>query len=75
MLIVLSSLLAVIYVWRVVERMYFRPGADTVREEAPLSLLLPAWILIGANIYFGIDAEMPVTVARNAAEVLLGVGR
>jgi len=76
LLIVLSSLLAVVYVWRVVERMYFRPAAaEAVRQEAPLSLLLPAWILIGANIYFGIDAEMSVTVARRAAETLMGVGQ
>ena len=43
-LILLSSLLAIIYVWRVIEVAYLReppPGSDKV--EAPLSLLLPTF--------------------------------
>ena len=73
-LIVMSSLLAVIYVWRVVEVAYFRPvpeGAAAV-EEAPLSMLLPTWIMAGASIYFGIDATGTLEVARGAAEFLVG---
>lgn len=75
-LVVLSSLLAVVYVWRVVEQMYFQPAGDAapVRNEAPLSLLIPTWALIGANIWFGINATLPVTVAQGAAEALLGIG-
>lgn len=75
-LIVLSSLLAIVYVWRVVEQMYFQPAGDAVpeRNEAPLGLLIPTWLLIGANIWFGIHATLPVTAARRAAESLLGVG-
>lgn len=73
-LIVASSLLAVIYVWRVVETAYFRdppPDAGEV-AEAPLSLLAPAWVLAIANIYFGIDTRLPVGLARRAAESLMG---
>jgi multicomponent Na+:H+ antiporter subunit D len=73
-LIVLSSLLAVIYVWRVVEVAYFRPipeGAVEI-EEAPLSMLVPTWVMAGASIYFGIDATGTLEVARGAAEFLIG---
>ena len=74
-LIVISSLLAVIYVWRVVEAAYFRappPGAPS--GEAPLALLLPTWALIALNVYFGIETSLPVGVAGHAARALMGAG-
>lgn len=76
-LIVLSSLLAVIYVWRVIEAAYFQSppadhdGKDEVRE-APLSMLLPMWALIAACVYFGVETSASVDVAARAAEFLLG---
>lgn len=74
-LILITSLLAVIYIGRVVEAAYFRTvpkGLETVRE-APLSLLVPTWILTAANLYFGIDASLTTGVAFRAAELLLGM--
>ena len=47
--ILLSSLLAVVYVWRFVEVAYFRApaaGQGESAHEAPLALLMPAWLLI-----------------------------
>ena len=75
-LIVVSSLLAVIYVWRVVEVIYFQPPGDAAAEakEVPMSLLAPMWILIGAAFYFGIDATTTMDVAIAAAKALLGAG-
>ena len=75
-LIVISSLLAVIYVWRVVEVIYFRPTGAVAQDvnEAPLSMLIPMWVLIGASIYFGIDATTTLDVAIAAARALLGGG-
>ena len=73
-LIVLSSLLAVIYIWRVVEAAYLEPApADSTAREAPLSMLIPTWALIGGNIYFGIDAGLTTRIADAAARILLGV--
>lgn len=75
--IVASSLLAVVYVWRVVEAAYFKAPPDGVgaeRREAPLSLLVPTWILAAANVYFGLDTSLPVGVAGHAARALLGAG-
>jgi len=40
--------------------------------EAPWSLLLPTWVLIGSTVYFGIFTSLNVGVARRAAEMLLG---
>ena len=73
-LILVSSLIAVAYVWRVVEAAYFRDPSPYAREakEAPAIMLLSTWTLIGANLYFGIDASFTLKVARRAAETLLG---
>ncbi|HSG07580.1 MAG TPA: monovalent cation/H+ antiporter subunit D family protein [Longimicrobiales bacterium] len=73
-LVLMGSLLAVVYVWKVVEVAYFRtpPEGRTV-GEAPLSLLIPTWVLVLANLYFGIDAKLTAGVAIEAARMLLGV--
>jgi multicomponent Na+:H+ antiporter subunit D len=75
--IVLSSLLAVVYVWRFVEAAYFRePGAAVVRlREAPLEMLVPTWLLVAACIYFGLDTSLTVGGASQAATELLGSAR
>jgi multicomponent Na+:H+ antiporter subunit D len=78
LLILLSSLLAVLYIWKVVERMYFHSAGETgepvERVEAPLGLLVPTWILIGASIWFGIDTRLSAGAALEAAKSLLGAG-
>ncbi len=73
-IVLVSSLLAVVYIWRVVETAYFReppPGAEPLRE-APLLMLVPTWILVVANYFFGIDTRFTVGVAHKAAAVLMG---
>jgi multicomponent Na+:H+ antiporter subunit D len=75
-LVLLSSLLAVVYVWRVVETAYFcKPpeGAAQVTEARP-SLLIPVWLLIGATVLFGLWTPLTAGVARFAAQVLLESG-
>lgn len=73
-LILLSSLLAIIYVWRVFEVAYLRPvpaSAGPMRE-VPLSMLVPTWILALAGIYFGANATFTLDVAHTAARQLMG---
>ena len=74
--ILLASLIAAIYIWRVVETAYFkeRPADLPAVTEAPLSLLVPTWCLVLASIYFGINARMTAEIAGSAAAVLLGGG-
>ena len=74
LVILLGSLLAVAYVWKIVELMFLRPVSDPDAQvsEAPISLLIPMWVLVIANIYFGIHTELTVDVASTAAR-LLGV--
>jgi multicomponent Na+:H+ antiporter subunit D len=73
-MILLSSLLALVYVWRVVEVAYFKPpppGAE--RREAPLSMLVTTWALAGATIVFGLHTSWSAGIATRAAETLLGI--
>ena len=74
LLALLSSLLAVIYVWRVVEVAYFQKADDDSNvQEAPLMMQISMWALTGATLYFGIQTDLTVSVAQRAAGLLLGV--
>ena len=70
----LASIIAVAYVWKIVESVYFRPptARTASAREAPVSMVVAAWGLAGANIWFGIDTSLPVGVANRAAAALLG---
>ncbi len=76
-LVLISSMLAAIYVWRLIEICYFRepsPELEAARE-APLSMLIPSWLLVAACIYFGLDASMTAGTAASAAQSLLEATR
>jgi len=72
LLIVLSSLLAVIYVWRVIEALYLSQPADGVdASEVSLWMIAPIWMMALACIYFGLATDITITAARSAAHGLL----
>ncbi|GAB1392215.1 monovalent cation/H+ antiporter subunit D family protein [Rhodocyclaceae bacterium] len=74
--ILLSSLLAVTYVWRFVEVAYFKPAPEGMTpQEAPLSMLIPAWLLVIGTIWFGLDTSFTVGSAAEAAQQLVKVGQ
>lgn len=75
-LVLITSLMAVVYIWRVVEAAYFKEfaGEDETVLEAPLGLLLPTWALIVANFYYGINGTFTSEIAGQAARMLLGGG-
>ena len=73
-LVVLTSLIAVAYVWRFVEAAYLSapaPGAARI-AEAPLPMLAVSWVLVAACIWFGFDTSFTVEGARRAAALMLG---
>ena len=73
-LIVASSLLAMVYIGRVVEVAWFRePSALASKaKDPPLSMLVPLLVLAAATIYFGIDTRASAGIASKAAQALLG---
>ncbi len=71
--IMLSSLLAVIYLGRVLESVWLRPAPTGTRaRDMPLSMLVPAWILVIGCVWFGLDTDLTAGIARRAATELLG---
>jgi multicomponent Na+:H+ antiporter subunit D len=74
-LIMASSVLALVYIWKLVEVAYFAsPEAEIEKKEAPLRILVPTWILAGASIYFGIFSDFVVDVSELAAAQLFSAG-
>jgi multicomponent Na+:H+ antiporter subunit D len=73
-LIVASSLLAVVYIGRVVEVAWFRePSALASKaKDPPLSMLVPILVLAAATIYFGLETKASAGIAGEAAHALLG---
>ena len=71
--IVLASLVAVTYVWRAVEALYFgEASASTELREAPAAMLIATWLMIGLVVWSGINTELTVGIAERAAQSLLG---
>jgi multicomponent Na+:H+ antiporter subunit D len=70
---VLSSILALIYVWRIVEVAYLndRPKGAPVLTETTAQWI-GAWLLVIATIYFGVQSEIVVDAAFAAADMFIG---
>ncbi len=74
LLVVASSLIAVLYVGRMVEAAFLRspsPAVAAVRE-GPAEIVAVAVILAAATIWFGFDTGLTVGTAQRAAAALLG---
>lgn len=72
-LVLFGSVLALVYVWRLVEAAWFtRPAADAPPvQEAPLQMLVPILLLALANLWFGVDTDLTAGLAQRAADTLL----
>ena len=79
-IIMASSVLAIIYVGRILLTAYFQPppeikGETVAKNEAPLIMLVPMWILALLSLAIGINAYWMDFAADGAAAVLLsGLG-
>lgn len=72
--VLLSSVAAVLYVWKVVEAAYFaEPADDQPSGEAPAGMLSVLWLVVLLNIWFGLQPMLPLGLASDAAKLLLGV--
>ena len=71
-LIVLSSIIAVAYVWRMIEALYLAaPAEGPVMKEVPLLMLLPVWLLALLTLYFGLVTDVTLSAADVAARGLM----
>ncbi len=71
--LLVGSIFAIVYVWRVVEIIYFGQPNDNAckAKEAPWTMVLPTIIMIGLSLYFGITAEWTGGMSEATAQFLL----
>ncbi|GLX81091.1 monovalent cation/H+ antiporter subunit D family protein [Thalassotalea eurytherma] len=73
-LVLAGSLLAVVYIGRVIEAAYFQEPTESQAhnkiKEVPWLMLTPMWVLVLANIYFGVDTSLTTEAANAASEWL-----
>jgi len=70
--ILASSLIAVAYVWRLVEAAYLRPAPEgAARREAPAAMLCAGLAMVALCVYFGFDTTFSAGGAAEAAQLLL----
>lgn len=74
LLVMASSLLALVYVGRVLEIAWLRKPSDAIAHvsDPPLSMLLPLLTLAAATVYFGFDTDWTAGIASTVAKAMLG---
>ena len=74
--VVVTSLLAAVYVWRVLQSAYFAEpvagSAGATASEAPWPMLAPLWLLALGNIWFGLETSVNTGIPRLIASQLFG---
>lgn len=74
LLILVASILALIYVGKVIEVAYFRPAPEgRTRQKVPYTMMVALWIFALSNIYFGLDTDISLGIASLAVNQLIGV--
>lgn len=74
--IVASSILAVVYMGRILQTVFFEapPNPRKVRREAPVLLLVPLWIMAVLTLFIGVKADWVLSLTDNAVRAALGAG-
>ncbi len=73
-LVVVSSLLALVYIGRVIEVAWFHEPSAALSEveEAPWSMQVPTWGLVAVAVVFGVGGGWPTELAARAAAAVMG---
>ncbi|GAA0858210.1 monovalent cation/H+ antiporter subunit D family protein [Aliiglaciecola litoralis] len=79
-IILIGSLLAIVYVWKLIEVLYFQQrekirvhGVQSGSEEfgrSPLTMSAALWMLALMCVYFGINTDLTMSTAQSAVEIL-----
>lgn len=74
--IVLSSILAVVYMGRVLQAVFFEAPANPrkVRREAPILLLVPLWVLTILNLWIGVRSAWVIDLTNAGADAAFLIG-
>ena len=71
-MILMSSLMAIIYIGKIIEVFCFQKSGKVPAQvkEAPLSMLVPLWALVLISLYTGIHGDLVVGFAEQSASQL-----
>jgi len=70
-LVLLSSALSVIYLWKIMEAIWMKPAPHGLKITENPAVYLPLWVITLLNIWLGIDASFFTTSADAAALALM----
>lgn len=70
--LLITSLLAIFYIWKVIESAYFQSSYHQHVKEAPIAMLIPLWVTVALSYVFGFYTEWPIGTASRVAESLMG---
>lgn len=70
--IVISSVLMLVYFWRVIDNIFFKAGDAVKMPATPASMLIPTVVVAALCLVFGILAFIPVNITGKAVLLLLG---
>jgi multicomponent Na+:H+ antiporter subunit D len=68
--IVISSVMAIIYIWKVIEAAYFKESEiveSDINKKTPYLLFIALFVFVIANIYFGVDTSISAGFASDVA--------
>ena len=70
-----GSLLAILYIWKIIEQAYFRTPVKVALHtsairEAPLAMLIPLWVLVAGNFYLGLNTSFSYNFASTAIHAI-----
>ncbi len=85
LVILAGSILAILYVWKIIEALYFspsekphvhnvNPGTKAI-AETPSSMAIALWIAVVGCIYFGLDTSFSREAAETAVSALFAAGQ
>ena len=71
-----SSFLALIYMGRIFQAVFFRPADPDGPQiqEAPFVILLALWVLAALNVVFGLNPSLPLGLAEAGVRAVMGAG-
>ena len=72
-IVIISSILSIVYVWRVIEVAYFSERSNRLPDvkEAPISMLIPMWFFVVISIVFGVYAIPVIETAGFVADYIM----
>ncbi len=71
--IIISSLLGLVYLWRVIEISYSNDEQKGTVSEMPSSMLVPVILVAALTVFFGVFSEIPLSLSKEAVRTIIGL--